>query len=301
VWRDLFAERRLAGIAKDLPRGGRKPTALAREAPRLLQATLHDKPPAATHRSTRTLAAHLGVSKAMVERVWKIHDLKPHRVKTFKVSNDPRFVEKPVEIVGLYVDPPERALVLSVDEKSRIQALDRTPKSLPMYPGRLGKLTHDYKRNGATTLFAALDVAGGVAIGQCLARRRHQEWIKFLKTIDESTDPAVDLHLICDNYATHKHPAVQRWLKRHPRCHVHFTPTSARWLNLVERWFRDLTDKRLRRGVFRSVRQLTKAIDEYIEHHNDGAEEGCRWQASADEIIAKYRRAKAALDQCASA
>jgi len=301
TWRGRFAGERLAGIAKDRPRAGRRPTTQQREAPRIIEATLHEKPSAATHWSIRTLAAHLGVSKSAVERTWKVHGLKPHLTKTFKVSNDPRFVEKTVDIVGLYVDPPERSLVLSVDEKSQIQALDRTQPSLPMYPGRKGTMTHDYKRNGTTTLFAALDVASGVVIGQCLSRHRHQEWIKFLKLIDESTDPDLDLHLICDNYATHKHPAVVRWLKRHPRFHVHFTPTSSSWLNLVERWFRDLTDKRIRRGVFRSVRELVVAIDDYVDHHNDQTEGGYRWTKSADDIIAKYHRAKAALDKIKTA
>jgi transposase len=301
AWRNRFAEGRLAGIAKERPRSGRRPTAMEVQMPRILEATLHQKPRAATHWSTRTLAEHLGVSKSMVGRVWKLHCLKPHLVKTFKVSNDRRFVEKTTDVVGLYVDPPERALVLSVDEKSQIQALDRTQPSLPIYPGRKGTLTHDYKRNGTSTLFAALDVASGVVIGKCMARHRHQEWIKFLKLIDESTDPSLDLHLICDNYATHKHPAVGRWLARHPRFHVHFTPTSSSWLNLVERWFRELTDKRIRRGVFRSVRELVGAIDEYVEVHNDRTEEGYRWTASAEDIIAKYHRAKAALDKIRSA
>lgn len=301
TWRGRFNQGRLAGIAKDLPRGGRRPTVMQRESSRIVEATLHETPSNATHWSTRTLADHLGVDKMLVARAWKMHGLKPHRVKTFKVSNDPRFVEKTVDIVGLYVDPPERALVLSVDEKSQIQALDRTQPSLPMYPGRKGTMTHDYKRNGTTTLFAALDVASGVVIGQCMARHRHQEWIKFLKLIDESTDPELDLHLICDNYATHKHPAVRRWLKRHPRFHVHFTPTSSSWLNLVERWFRDLTDKRIRRGVFKSVRDLVDAIDDYVGRHNDQTEQGYRWTARAEDIIAKYHRAKAALDKIKTA
>jgi transposase len=301
TWRGRFNQGRLAGIAKELPRAGRAATVMQREAPRIVAATLAEKPPAATHWTIRTLAAHLDVSKSLVERTWKIHSLKPHLVETFKVSNDPQFVEKTVDIVGLYVDPPERALVLSVDEKSQIQALDRTQPSLPMYPGRKGTMTHDYKRHGTTTLFAALDVASGVVIGQCMARHRHQEWIKFLKLIDESTDPELDLHLICDNYATHKHPAVRRWLARHPRFHVHFTPTSSSWLNLIERWFRDLTDKRIRRGVFKSVRDLVAAIDDYVDHHNDQTEQGYRWTARAEDIIAKYRRAKAALDKIKTA
>jgi transposase len=297
TWRNRFAKSRLTGIEKDLPRSGRKPIKLAAQAARIVETTLHQKPAAATHWSIRTLARHLSVSKSLVERTWNIHRLQPHLVKSFKVSNDKNFVEKVVDIVGLYLNPPEKAMVLSVDEKSQIQALDRTQPSLPMYPGRKGTLTHDYKRNGTTTLFAALDIESGVVIGQCMKRHRHQEWIKFLKHIDASTNPKVDLHIICDNYATHKHPAVMAWLKRNPRFHLHFTPTSASWLNLVERWFRDLTDKRIRRGIFTSVRELIAAIDEYMEAHNDQTESGYRWTATADDIIAKYRRAKAALDK----
>ena len=300
TWRARFAEKRLAGIAKDRQRPGRPAMARESEMPRILEATLHEKPRAATHWSIRTLAGHLGVSTSMVARVWKLHNLKPHLTKTFKVSNDSRFVEKTIDIVGLYVDPPEKALVLSVDEKSQIQALDRTQPSLPMYPGRKGTLTHDYQRHGTSTLFAALDVAGGVVIGKCMERHRHQEFIKFLKLIDESTDPTLDLHLICDNYATHKHPAVRRWIARHPRFHLHFTPTSSSWLNLVERWFRELTEKRIRRGVFRSVAELVAAIDEYVDVHNEQTERGYQWKASAEDIIAKYHRAKAALDKFAN-
>jgi transposase len=209
-------------------------------------------------------------------------------------------VEKLVDVVGLYLNPPDHALVLCVDEKSQIQALDRTQKGLPIHPGRLGTMTHDYKRHGTTTLFAALNVAEGIVIEACMSRHRHQEWIKFLKHIDAATDPALQLHLIADNYATHKHPQVQRWLARHPRFQMHFTPTSSSWLNLVERWFRDLTQQRLRRGTFRSVRQLQAAIFEYVEHHNDHAR-GYRWQALPEEILAKVRRARAILDKTPTA
>jgi transposase len=236
----------------------------------------------------------------MVQRVWKANRLQPHRTKTFKLSNDPHFAEKLVDVVGLYLNPPEHAMVLCVDEKSQIQALDRTQKSLPLYPGRCGTMTHDYKRNGTTTLFAALNVAEGMVIGECMPRHRHQEWIKFLKVIDGSTDPDLDLHLIADNYGTHKHPKVQRWLARHPRFHMHFIPTSSSWLNLVERWFRDLTDRQLRRGVFRNVPMLITAIQDYIDHHND-ADKSFRWNAKADDILAKVRRARAVLDKTPSA
>jgi transposase len=299
-WRNRFATGRLAGIERDAPRGGRTPTTRSRVARRIVEATTQTTPPDATHWSTRTLAETLGVSRSMVHRVWRANGLKPHLVRTFKVSNDPRFVEKLVEVVGLYLTPPDHALVLSVDEKSQIQALDRTQKSLPLYPGRAATLTHDSVRHGTTTLFAALNVAEGLVISRCMKRHRHQEWIRFLQTIDAATDPDLDLHLIVDNYATHKHPKVNRWLARHPRFHLHFIPTSSSWLNLVERWFRELTEKRLRRGVFRSVPDLTKAIDDYIEHHNNRTT-GFTWTAQAEAILAKVRRARAVLDKTPSA
>jgi len=300
TWRNRFIEDRLAGIEKDAPRPGRGKTITPDVVAEIVRKTTQEKPPAATHWSTRTLAEAMGITASAVHRTWRANNLKPHLTKTFKVSNDKNFVEKTVDIVGLYLNPPEKALVLAVDEKSQIQALDRTQKSLPMYPGRLGTLTPDYKRNGTTTLFAALDIESGVVLGQCMPRHRHQEWIKFLKHIDASTDPTLDLHLIADNYATHKHPAVKRWLAKHPRFHMHFTPTSSSWLNLVERWFREITDKRIRRGVFKSVKDLVAAIDDYIEHHNNRTEHGPRWTVQADAIIAKYRRAKAALDKITS-
>jgi transposase len=296
LWRRRFVEKRLAGIERDAPRGGRPATARQATAQKIIRATTTQKPEAATHWSTRTLASELGTSPAMVQRVWKANGLQPHRVKTFKVSNDPQFAEKLVDVVGLYLNPPEHAIVLCVDEKSQIQALDRTQKSLPIYPGRLGTMTHDYKRHGTTTLFAALNVAEGIVIDKCMQRHRHQEWIKFLEEIDARTPEDLDLHLIADNYAAHKHPKVKRWLARHRRFHMHFTPTSSSWLNLVERWFRDLTQKRLRRGTFTSVRQLQQAIFAYVEHHNDRAK-GYRWKALPEEILAKVRRARAVLDK----
>jgi transposase len=295
-WRNRFAKSGLAGIEKDAPRGGRPATARAEVAAEIVRKTTTETPSAATHWSTRTLAAEVGTSPAMVQRVWKANGLQPHRVKTFKLSNDPRFAEKLVDVVGLYLNPPEHAIVLCVDEKSQIQALDRTQKGLPIHPGRLGTMTHDYKRHGTTTLFAALNVAEGIVIESCMSRHRHQEWIKFLKVIDGSTDPNAELHLVVDNYATHKHPKVKRWLARHPRFHMHFTPTSSSWLNLVERWFRELTQKRLRRGTFQSVRELQQAIFDYVERHNDTAK-GFLWTALPDEIIAKVRRARAVLDK----
>ncbi len=235
----------------------------------------------------------------MVHRVWRANQLKPHLTRTFKLSNDPRFVEKVQDVVGLYLNPPERALVLSVDEKSQIQALDRTQPSLPIYPGRCGTMTHDYKRHGTTTLFAALEMAESKLIGTCMPRHRHQEWIKFLDLIDRETPPDLDLHLIADNYSTHKHPRVQRWLHRHPRFHVHFIPTSSSWLNLIERWFRDLTDKRIRRGAFKSVAQLIEAIMDYIAAHNENPHSFV-WTAKVDDILAKVRRARAVLDKTRS-
>jgi len=299
LWRTRFAEQRLAGLEKDAPRGGRPATAKQRLAALIVKTTTTQTPPGATHWSTRSLAQHLGASPTMVHRVWKETNLQPHRVKTFKVSNDPQFAEKLVDVVGLYLNPPEHAIVLCVDEKTQIQALDRTQKSLPIYPGRLGTLTHDYKRHGTTTLFAALNVAEGIVIDSCMQRHRHQEWIKFLGEIDRRTPQDMDLHLIVDNYATHKHAKVRRWLARHPRFHMHFTPTSSSWLNLVERWFRELTQKRLRRGVFMNVAALEAAIEDYVEHHNDQAK-AFRWTATPEQILAKVRRARAALNKTPS-
>ena len=298
-WRNRFAERGIPGIEKDAPRGGRPPKTRDRLVRKIIEMTTQQKPANATHWSTRTLAEVLGTSRSMISRVWRANGLKPHLVRTFKVSNDPKFVEKLVDVVGLYLDPPEHALVLCVDEKSQIQALDRTQKSLPIYPGRCQTMTHDYKRNGTTTLFAALNVVEGRLIGRCMSRHRHQEFIKFLKQIDSETPPELDLHLILDNYATHKHPNVQKWLKRHRRFHLHFIPTSSSWLNLVERWFREITDKRIRRGVFKSVEQLTAAIQAYIDDQNNDPKPFV-WAAKAQEILAKVARAKNALDKTAS-
>lgn len=299
LWRRRFGERRLAGIETDAPRPGRKPAIPTRTIEAILHKTTQEKPAAATHWSTRTMAKAVGVSRSTVNRVWQAHGLKPHLVKTFKVSNDPRFAEKLRDVVGLYLHPPEHALVLSCDEKSQIQALDRTQKGLPLHPGRCGTMTHDYKRNGTTTLFAAVNVAAGQVIGACQPKHRHQEWIKFLALIDKQTPAELDLHLIADNYATHKHPKVKAWLKRHPRFHMHFIPTSSSWLNLVERWFRELTDKRLRRGTFRNVDQLIAAIEGFITQHNQ-ASDPFVWTAQADEILAKVARARAVLDKSPS-
>jgi transposase len=295
LWRKRFVSAGLAGIRKDAPRGGRPPKVRQAMAAEIVRKTTTEKPANETHWSTRSLAEELGTSQSTVQRVWKANGLQPHRFKTFKLSNDKNFAEKLIDVVGLYLNPPDHAIVLCVDEKSQIQALDRTQKGLPINPGRLGTMTHDYKRNGTTTLFAALNVAEGFVIEACMSQHRHQEWIKFLKLIDASTDPKLDLHLIADNYATHKHPKVKRWLERHPRFHMHFTPTSSSWLNLVERWFRDLTQKRIRRGTFRNVRELQQAIVDYVEDHNNRAQ-AYLWKALPDEILAKVARARAVLD-----
>ena len=294
-WRNRFAVQRLAGIEQDAPRGGRVPSVRQAKEAEVIALTTQQTPPNATQWSVRTMAEAAGVSKSTVQRVWRDNNLAPHRTKTFKVSNDPRFAEKLVDVVGLYLDPPEHALVLSCDEKSQIQALDRTQKSLPLFPGRLQTLTHDYKRNGTTTLFAAISVFDGLVISKCQPKHRHQEWLKFLMQIDVETPPELDLHLIVDNYATHKHPKVLRWLAKHPRFHLHFTPTSSSWLNLIERWFRDLTQQRLRRGVFRSVAELQQAIQNYVDHHNSNPQPFV-WTKSASHILEKVARARKALD-----
>lgn len=241
------------------------------------------------------MAEAQGVSEATVRRIWKQHGLKPHLIKTFKLSRDTQFVEKLYDVVGLYLNPPDKSLVFSVDEKSQIQALDRTQPGLPRKKGRCGTRTHDYKRHGTTTLFAALNLLDGNVIGDCMPRHRHQEFIRFLKQIDAETQAHLDLHLIVDNYGTHTHPRVKRWVCRHPRFQLHFLPTSSSWLNLVERWFRDLTDKRIRRGSFRHVPELIAAIHEYLNHHNQHPRV-FTWTASAESILAKVTKCKEALD-----
>jgi transposase len=290
-WRDRYAEWGLQGIERDLPRGA-PPVKV--DVGRLVELTTQTKPEAATHWSTRKMAAELGVSASTVMRHWKANGLKPHIVRGFKVSRDPLFVEKLEDIVGLYMSPPEHALVLCCDEKSQVQALDRTQPGLPLKKGRAQTMTHDYKRHGTTTLFAALNVLDGQVIGQCQQRHTHAEWLKFLRKIDRETPKGKTLHLIADNYATHKHPAVQQWLAKHPRFNMHFTPTSASWLNMVERFFRDLTTERLRRGVFTSVPELVTAIDEYVAHHNVDPKPFI-WTKSARDILQKVIRANSRL------
>jgi transposase len=294
LWRERFLALRLEGLEKDAPRPGRIPSLSEKKVRAVVEATLHTTPPNATHWSVRSMAQAQGISRMAVQRIWQQHHLKPHLVKTFKVSRDQHFVEKLYDVVGLYLNPPVKSLVLCVDEKSQIQALDRTQPGLPLKKGRCGTMTHDYKRHGTTTLFAALSMLDGRVIGDCMPRHRHQEFIRFLKKIDAETPPEFDLHLIVDNYGTHKHPRVQSWLRRHPRFHLHFTPTSSSWLNLVERWFRELTEKRLRRGSFWSMSDLIAAIRDYLEGHNQNPKIFV-WSAPVERIMAKVAKCKEAL------
>ena len=296
AWRTAFETDGLAKWGKVAPGRGRKAVIGAEKIAEIVELTTNTTPPGATHWSCRTMAEWVGVSPATVQRIWSELGLQPHRLDTFKVSNDPRFAEKLVDVVGLYLDPPAKAIVLCMDEKSQIQALDRTQASLPMKPGRAGTMTHDYKRNGTTTLFAALDVLTGKVIGQCLPRHRHEEFLKFLNTVNREVPKRLQVHLILDNYATHTHEDVEKWLRRHKRFHLHFTPTSSSWLNQVERWFRDLTDKNIRRGVFGSVPDLIASIEDYLEVWNDDPKPYV-WTATAESILAKVRRARTALDE----
>jgi len=294
-WRNRFLDGGLTALDKDAPRPGRTPTITSAKIQEVVRRTTQEKPPNATHWSTRSMAQATGLSEKSVRRIWHRHGLKPHLARTFKISNDPQFAEKLEAIIGLYLNPPEHALVLCADEKSQIQALDRTQPGLPLKKGRCGTMTHDYKRNGTATLFAALSALDGTVISMCDDRHRHQEWLKFLRVIDEVTPGGKEIHLIADNYATHKHPKVQKWLARHPRFHVYFTPTSSSWLNMVERFFRDLTEQRLRRGIFRDVEELVTAIGDYIDQHNDHPKPFV-WTAKASDILEKVKRARAALD-----
>src|ERR1700682_4200256 len=269
LWRSRFAAGGPQALVAVAPGRGRPRTITAAKVKRVVTATTQTTPKTATHWSTRTMAEAQGVSHATVQRIWDAHGLQPHRTRTFKLSRDKRFVEKLTDVVGLYLNPPDKAIVLCVDEKSQIQALDRTQPGLPLKKGRCGTMTHDYKRNGTATLFAALNTLDGSVISMCDDRHRHQAWLKFLRVIEGLTPGGQDIHLIADNYGTHTHPNVITWLAAHPRFVMHFTPTSASWLNLVERWFRELTTKRIRRGVFHSVEDLIMAIGDYIDKHND--------------------------------
>jgi transposase len=295
LWRQRFLALRLFGLEKDAPRPGRLPRISPQKVRAVVEATLHTKPADATHWSTRTMAKAQGISEASVRRIWKQHNLKPHLTKTFKLSRDPRFVDKLRDVVGLYMNPPEKALVLCVDEKCQIQALERTQPGLPMKPGRCGTFTHDYRRHGTTTLFAALNVLDGKVIGDCMPLHRHQEFIRFLKRIDQETPAGLNLHIIVDNYSAHKHLRVRSWLKRHPRFQMHFTPTSSSWLNLVERWFAYLTQKRIRRGSFHNVPALIEAIFDYIDNNNQNPHVFV-WTASVERIMTKIAKCKEALD-----
>src|SRR5436309_2819031 len=298
-WRARFAQGGVEALLHDAPRPGRPRVIDARKVDAVVEATLHSKPAAATHWSVRTMAEVQDISPATVQRIWKAHGLQPHRVETFKLSRDKRFVEKLRDVVGLYLNPPEHALVLSLDEKSQIQALDRTQPGLPLKKGQGQTMTHDYKRHGTTTLFAALNTLNGRVIGTCMSQHRHQEWLRFLRLIEAQTPTDREVHFIVDNYATHKHPKVKRWLARRRRFHVHFTPTSTSWLNMVERFFRDLTQQRLRRGVFHSVGELESALEAHIKEHNQNPKPFI-WTAKATDILEKVKRARATLNKVAS-
>jgi transposase len=287
-WRNRFVQARLEGLV-DAPRPGAPRTVKDADVEAVITRTLESTPKSATHWSTRAMAKEMGLSQSTVSRIWRAFGLQPHRQETFKLSSDPLFVEKPRDIVGLYLDPPVKALVLCVDEKSQIQALDRTQPILPLAPGVAERRTHDYLRHGTTTLFAALDIATGEVIGRLHRRHRSQEFLKFLRVIDARVPADLDVHLIMDNYGTHKTPAVQKWFVRHPRFHVHFTPTSASWLNQVERWFATLTQKQIRRGTHRSTQQLEKPIRDYLQTYNANPQPFA-WSKTADDIFASIQR-----------
>ena len=293
-WLDRYETLGVAGL-EDRPRSGRPKRIKPEVEAEVVRKTLEEAVPRGTHWSTRLMATETGLHASQVSRIWRAHGLKPHRVKTFKLSRDPRFVEKLRDVVGLYLAPPERAIVFSFDEKSQIQALDRTQPGLPLKKGRAGTMTHDYKRHGTTTLFAALDVATGEVIHECMPRHRHQEFLRFLKTIEKQTDPDLELHFILDNYATHKHPKVKAWLEKNPRVHFHFLPTSASWMNLVERFFSELTQRQLKRLAVSSVDQLEAAIHAYIEARNQDPTPFV-WTASVGHIIEKVDRGNRTLE-----
>ncbi|HTS59029.1 MAG TPA: IS630 family transposase [Terriglobales bacterium] len=295
LWRQRFAEGGPTALTEEAPGRGRKPRISSEKVKQIVEATLHTKPKAATHWSVRSMAKAQGVSPATVQRIWDAHGLEPHRTRSFKLSRDKQFVEKLTDVVGLYLNPPDKAVVLCMDEKSQIQALNRTQPSLPMKKGRCGTLTHDYQRNGTTTLFAALHVLEGTVIGDCKSHHRHQEFIQFLRRLDREFPLELDLHLILDNYGTHKHPKVKSWLARHRRFHLHFTPTSSSWLNLVERWFAKLTEQRIRRGSFFSIKELKQAIQEYLDDNNRQPKPFI-WTASVEKILEKVNRCKAILE-----
>jgi len=296
LWRDRFTREGLQGLWEIAPGRGRKPTYGPDRIKAVIDTTLQSKPKGSTHWSCRTLAADQGVSKSTVNNILRSHNLKPHRTKTFKLSRDPRFLEKLTDVVGLYLNPPDKAIILCVDEKSQIQALNRTQPGLPLKKGRCGTMTHDYKRNGTTTLFAALDLLEGKVIGDFHKRHRHQEFLSFLRSIDRKFPGKTALHLVMDNYGTHGHPNVKAWLDKHPRFVIHYVPTSCSWLNLIERWFAELTEKRIRRGSFFSVDDLVAAIEDFLAAWNENPKPFI-WTAEVDSIVAKLSRCRQTLEQ----
>jgi transposase len=292
LWRKRFQSGGPPNLVKDAPHGRSTRRISSDKVKAIVDATLHTTPPDATHWSTRTMAKAQGVSHATVARVWDAYGLQPHRIETFKLSKDKKFVEKLTDVVGLYLNPPDKAMILCVDEKTQVQALDRTQPGLPMKKGRCGTMTHDYKRNGTTTLFAALSVLDGTVIGSCYPRHRNVEFLKFLRKVDRETPKGVSLDLIVDNYGTHTHPNVKAWLEKHPRFRMHFTPTSSSWLNMIERWFGEITRKRIRRGTFTSVQELIAAIDDYIRMNNENPKPFV-WTKSVQTILEKVNDCKA--------
>ena len=295
-WRLRYWESGLAGIEKDAPRPGRHPKYDESVIEEVVRKTLHEKPSNATHWSRSTMAKASGLSDSTIGKIWKRHGLKPHLVNQFKLSNDKNFIEKLEDIVGLYISPPEHAVVFSCDEKSQIQALDRSQPGLPIKKGRCETMTHDYKRNGTNSLFAALNIADPKITGTCMNKHRHQEWIKFLNLIKKEVPQSKEAHIICDNYATHKHAKVKAWEKRNKNFHFHFTPTSASWLNMVERFFRDLTENQLKRGIFKSVDDLVETINGYISRHNENLKPFI-WTATANDILEKVKRGRQNLNK----
>ena len=296
LWRHRFIEEGVVTLWEIAAGRGRKATYSAKKIKEIVDATLQTKPKGMTHWSCRSMAEAQGISKATVNRIWQSHNIKPHLVKNFKVTRDAKFLEKLTDVVGLYLSPPEKAIVLCIDEKSQIQALDRTQPGLPWKKGRCGTMTHDYKRHGTTTLFAALELLEGKVIGQCSARHRHQEFLKFLRRLDREFPGNIALHLVMDNYGTHKTPEVQAWMKKHPRFVPHFVPTSSSWLNLVERWFGELTSKRIRRGAVTSVADLELAIEEFLNAWNEKPKPFV-WTATLESILAKLARCRQTLEQ----
>jgi transposase len=294
LWIKRYEESGVGGLLKDASRSGRKPVITEEKEQAIVEATLQSRPKDGTHWSVRSMAKAEGVTRWVVHTIWKKYNLKPHLVRTFKISTDPHFIEKVRDVVGLYLNPPEKALVLSVDEKSQIQALDRTQPGLPMKRGYAGTMTHDYKRHGTTTLFAALNILDGKVIGQCMPKHRQDEFLKFLKKIDKETPKDMDLHLIVDNYGAHKTERVKKWLSKHPRYYMHFTPTSASWLNMVERFFSEITTKQIRRGVFRSTKDLEKKIMDFLRIHNENPKI-FTWTKDADTILSKVNKCKELL------